>query len=194
MRAGELTVRLSWTEALRRLADARVLRLATLGADAGFPHLVPATFALHEGRVVIAVDHKPKRHQNLARLRNIEADDRVCALADAYTDDDWTRLWWVRADGRARILTGGAREAPLDALAAKYPQYVADRPTGPVIQITVERLSGWQYAGGAGADGGGRDAGDGRGSRDGRAGKDNGDERDDVDDGDDGDSGTDANV
>jgi PPOX class probable F420-dependent enzyme len=135
-------------EARRRLREARVLRLATVDAE-GTPHQVPATFAAYDDVLVIAVDQKPKRHQNLRRLRNIAANDRVCVLVDEYAED-WTQLWWVRADGLARVLQGPDREAPLDRLAAKYPQYVADRPGGPVIEIRVTRVTGWSYSDGEG--------------------------------------------
>ncbi|MEO3752641.1 TIGR03668 family PPOX class F420-dependent oxidoreductase [Streptomyces sp. B6B3] len=138
-------MRLPEAEARRRFARARVLRLATVSAD-GQPHLVPATFAAPaDDTLVIAVDQKPKRHHDLKRLRNIAANDRVSALVDAY-DEDWTRLWWARADGRAAILRGDDRAAPLTALAARYPQYRADRPTGPVIAITVHRWTAWAHA------------------------------------------------
>jgi PPOX class probable F420-dependent enzyme len=128
-------------EARARFAAARVLRLATADADAT-PHLVPATFAVQDDVVVIAVDHKPKRHQNLKRLRNIAENPLVTALVDQYADD-WTQLWWVRADGAARVLTDA--EEALDLLAEKYPQYRARRPDGPVIAIAVSRWSGWAY-------------------------------------------------
>jgi PPOX class probable F420-dependent enzyme len=131
-------------EARVRFVRARVLRLATADAE-GRPHQVPATFALADDRIVIAVDHKPKRHQNLRRLRNIAGNPRVCALVDHYADD-WAQLWWVRADGEARVLHGAARRLPLDWLAEKYPQYRADRPDGPVIEITVSRWTGWSFA------------------------------------------------
>lgn len=131
-------------EARKRFTRASVLRLATVDAR-GRPHQVPATFAVRADRVVIAVDHKPKRHQNLRRLRNIAENAQVCALVDHYADD-WTQLWWVRADGEARILDGVERGAPLDWLAEKYPRYRVDRPDGPVIEITVSRWTGWSFA------------------------------------------------
>ncbi|MCF3960904.1 TIGR03668 family PPOX class F420-dependent oxidoreductase [Streptomyces fuscigenes] len=104
-------MRLTEEEAGRRLGAARVLRLATVGPG-GAPHQVPATFACYAApgggtRIAIAVDHKPKRHRNLRRLRNIEERPRVCVLADEYSDD-WERLWWVRADGTARVLAAPA--------------------------------------------------------------------------------------
>lgn len=128
-------------QAREHFGRARVARLATVGAD-GRPHLVPITFALlGADTLVTAVDHKPKRTTALRRLANIAAHPAVAVLADHY-EDDWQRLWWVRADGMARV-----RETPdpgaLGALAARYPQYVEQSPTGPLIIIEVDRWSGW---------------------------------------------------
>jgi PPOX class probable F420-dependent enzyme len=127
------------------LAGSRVAVLATLTA-AGRPHLVPVTFALLGSVIVIAVDQKPKRTTDLARLRNIAADERVAVLAQHYAED-WSALWWVRADGRARVLPDLAdRAEPVRRLAAKYPQYQDAPPAGPVISIDVERWTGWSHA------------------------------------------------
>jgi PPOX class probable F420-dependent enzyme len=120
-------------------AAARVARLATVSAD-GAPHLVPVTFALHGDTVAIAVDHKPKRTTRLRRLRNIEANPRVSLLADHYTDD-WDQLWWVRADGTARVLP--SCDDQVGWLAAKYSQYADRPPTGPVILVDVTAWRGW---------------------------------------------------
>ncbi|MEU8355303.1 TIGR03668 family PPOX class F420-dependent oxidoreductase [Nonomuraea sp. NPDC048882] len=119
-----------------------VARLARIARD-GTPRVVPVTFALMGEHVVTAVDHKPKTTTNLARLRDIAANPAVSLLADHY-EDDWTRLWWVRADGRASIMADGEpRERALDALAAKYAQYRERRPEGPVILVEVSRWRGW---------------------------------------------------
>jgi PPOX class probable F420-dependent enzyme len=123
-----------------------VARLATIGPD-GAPQLVPISFALlGPDAIVSAVDHKPKRTQALQRLANIEADGRVCLLADHY-NDDWSQLWWVRADGTACVRTAGEapeqRAAALAALAARYPEYAHQPPAGPLIVISVHRWSGW---------------------------------------------------
>ena len=139
----------------QRFAAARVARLATVSA-AGEPHLVPVTFALlspadlevtSDGDstelIVFAVDHKPKSTTALRRLDNIAANPRVAFLADQY-DDDWTRLWWVRADGVAAVLAGQVRDTAIRALQVKYPQYGDVPPNGVVVGCAVERWSGWR--------------------------------------------------
>jgi PPOX class probable F420-dependent enzyme len=138
-------VTLTDADARARLAAARVARLATAD-EHGRPHVVPVTFAVAGDSLVIAVDHKPKRTLDLKRLRNIRANPRVAVLADHY-DDDWTRLWWVRADGAAAVVTDDAgRAEPVARLSAKYPQYRERPPEGPVIAIAIDAVSGWSYA------------------------------------------------
>jgi PPOX class probable F420-dependent enzyme len=124
------------------VGEARVARLATVGAD-GAPHLVPISFALVGDVVYHAVDHKPKRSHRLRRILNIEATGRVCVLVDAY-EEDWTRLWWVRLDGTGRVVIDPDEASrAVAALVARYPQYVARPPAGPVIAVDVTRWSGW---------------------------------------------------
>jgi PPOX class probable F420-dependent enzyme len=142
--------RIEEDEARRRFSDARVARLATVDPE-GRPHLVPVVFAVRGGDgIVMAVDRKPKSSQRLKRLHNIAVQPAVCLLADTY-DEDWERLWWVRADGGARTLPPeaparddrGEYEAALALLALKYPQYRGSPPDGPVVVVTVRRWSGW---------------------------------------------------
>jgi PPOX class probable F420-dependent enzyme len=119
-----------------------VARLATVGGP-GPPHLVPVTFVLHGDRIYSAVDSKPKTTRDLRRLRNIRAHPQVAVLADHY-EEDWSRLWWVRADGRASILDApGEMAAPIGLLAERYPQYGHSPPAGPVVCVLVRRWSGW---------------------------------------------------
>jgi PPOX class probable F420-dependent enzyme len=141
-------MRMPAAEARHRFAGAAVARLATV-TPAGHPHIVPVTFALDCGPVpgewiYTAVDDaKPKTTTELQRLRNIRAQPRVALLADHYAED-WTQLWWVRADGQAAVLESPAERAgPLRLLAARYPQYAAAPPPGPVITIRVDRWTGW---------------------------------------------------
>jgi PPOX class probable F420-dependent enzyme len=122
----------------QRLALARVGRLATVTA-AGRPHVVAVCFALHDGRIVTAVDAKPKATTALARLDNVRASGRASLLVDHY-DEDWSQLWWVRVDGAAEVIES---EQAIDALAAKYDQYRAARPAGPVIAIAPDRWRSW---------------------------------------------------
>ncbi len=123
-------------------AAARVARLATVNAAAR-PHLVPICFAVAGDTVFSAVDDaKPKRTPQLQRLRNIAANARVALLADEYDDADWSRLWWVRADGVARVLADAGDALAL--LCERYPQYAARPPAGPYIAVAVDRWTGWR--------------------------------------------------
>lgn len=126
-------------EARSRFAAARVARLATASAS-GVPHLVPVTFAVRGDQVVFAVDHKPKSSVALRRLRNIAENPAVCFLADGYAED-WSRLWWARADGHAQVLSPGAE--PVSWLVEKYEQYQARPPEHAVVLTEVHTWRGW---------------------------------------------------
>lgn len=117
--------------------------LATVGSD-GAPHVVPVVFAVSQGVVFTAVDAKRKTTHRLRRLANIAANPRVSLLVDHY-DEDWTQLWWVRADGTAQVHETGEQMAKgYGLLRAKYPQYDRIALDGPVVTITVTRWSGWR--------------------------------------------------
>jgi PPOX class probable F420-dependent enzyme len=125
-----------------RFAAARVARLAT-SAESGQPHLVPVVFGFADGIIYTAVDGKPKSSQKLRRLANITANPRVSVLVDHY-DEDWSQLWWVRADGTAVVHSDGDEfRRGITALRTKYPQYQSVSLNGPVIAITVERWQWW---------------------------------------------------
>ena len=126
-----------------RVAAARVARLATVGAG-GAPHLVPFCFVLDGDVLYSAVDQKPKSRARLRRFENAASEPRVCVLVDHY-EEDWSRLWWVRLEGRARELGPGAEAGrALELLGARYAQYRAAPPPGPVLRIGVEHWRGWQ--------------------------------------------------
>ena len=126
-------------EARARFASARVARLATVDGD-GRPHLVPIVFAVDGDQIYSVVDAKPKRTTALRRLANVRENPRVSLLVDHY-DEDWTALWWVRADGVADVLD--ASQAAVALLRDRYPQ---QRAVGSVLAVTVERWSGWSAA------------------------------------------------
>jgi PPOX class probable F420-dependent enzyme len=126
----------------RRVASAYVARLATVGAD-GRPHIVPICFALDEQTLYFAVDSKPKQTTNLKRLRNIAANPAISVLVDHY-EADWDKLWWVRLDGVARVVTDdGEVKKALRRLAARYSQYRATTPAGPVVAVAIAGMTGW---------------------------------------------------
>jgi PPOX class probable F420-dependent enzyme len=138
------------------LGPARQAVLATIAAD-GRPRLVPICFVLDAAQPILytPIDEKPKRESDplaLARIRDITADPRVSVLVDRW-DEDWSRLAWLRASGRAVVLDPTA-DADADehghavaALRAKYPQYATHRlETRPLIRVTLESVTTWGSA------------------------------------------------
>jgi PPOX class probable F420-dependent enzyme len=131
------------------LGVARRAVLATIAAD-GHARLVPICFVVDAAGPVLytPLDDKPKSVDDpwsLARVRDISRDDRVSVLVDRW-DEDWTRLAWLRLDGRATLLAPSEAAHPgiVAALRAKYPQYAThgldDRP---LVAITIERATRW---------------------------------------------------
>jgi PPOX class probable F420-dependent enzyme len=124
----------------RRVAQARVGRLATITPN-GRPHIVPVCFAVDGDRIISVVDHKPKTTNQLARIANIRAHPAVSLIIDQY-DEDWDQLWWIRIDGRARIV-----ELDDDIAAPVYEkyrgQYGLSTLPGPAIVISIDRWVGW---------------------------------------------------
>lgn len=133
-------------EARRRFATGRVAYLATLRRD-GSAALVPIVFEVADDRIVSIVDAKPKGSRELARLRHIRRDPRVTLLVDHY-EDDWSRIWWARAEGIARVVEAGPeRDDALRPLRAKYPQYATlDDPFGDAVIVEVRRWLGWAFS------------------------------------------------
>ncbi len=128
-------------EARRRFEAADVARLATVDERAR-PHLVPIVFVLARETIYSVVDAKPKRTTDLQRLRNVRANPRAAVLVDHYDASDWSALWWVRADGTARVLEPSEPEArcAVGLLADRYPQ---QRAVGAVLAIDTERWWHW---------------------------------------------------
>jgi PPOX class probable F420-dependent enzyme len=137
------------------LESARRAVLATIAPD-GHPRLVPICFVVTGEPPILytPIDDKPKRTDDplaLARVRDIRADPRVTLLVDRW-DEDWTRLAWLRCEGRAYLPEpGGApteHAAVVAALRLKYAQYETHRlEERPLIQIRLERVVGWGIRG-----------------------------------------------
>jgi PPOX class probable F420-dependent enzyme len=130
----------SWAAAL--LSEARVARLGLLDEE-DLPRVLPVTFVVWEGAVWSAIDRKPKRVEEPARVRRLRRRPSATLLVDRY-DDDWSRLEWVELRGPVSIEPIGPA---LEALAAKYPQYVDERPQGPLLRLVPERCACWRAAG-----------------------------------------------
>lgn len=129
-------------EARHRFSEARVAVLATITSD-GHAHLVPCCCVLVADTVYSAVDAKPKSTLALRRLDNLRANPAASLLVHHYAED-WSTLWWVRADGLGRLVdTEGERSRALEVLAAKYSQYEEALPPGEVWALEVERWRAW---------------------------------------------------
>jgi PPOX class probable F420-dependent enzyme len=124
------------------LTSSRVARLGLLD-DRGAPRVLPVTFAMAEGRIWSAIDRKPKRTEEPARLRFLRRDPRAALTVDRYSDD-WEQLAWVQVLGRVVILDAGKGEAGLDALRAKYEPYREEPPPGPLLALQPERYLWWR--------------------------------------------------
>jgi PPOX class probable F420-dependent enzyme len=126
----------------RRFASSPVARLATVRPD-GRPHVVPCVFVLVGETIYTAVDVKPKRSTRLQRVANLRAEPRCALLVDHY-ERDWSRLWWVRADGRAEVVEQPPPDHPgISALVARFPQYREEPPSGPLLVVNVDHWTGW---------------------------------------------------
>jgi hypothetical protein len=143
-------VRLDAAAALARLADHHHGVLGTVHPERGVD-LVPVVFAVAGGHVGIPVDVvKPKASTSLQRERNLAADPRASLLVEGWDPDDWSRLWWVRAELRA-VATGEpgvvvVADELVEALARAVPQY-RDQPFARVLVFRIAGTAGWTASG-----------------------------------------------
>ena len=107
------------------------------------PRVLPVAFAVFEDALWSAIDRKPKRSAEPARLRRLRRRPEAALLVDAYSDD-WSRLGWVELSGRVSILDADDAGDALEALAAKYPQYRAEPPPGPLLRLAPEHFACWR--------------------------------------------------
>lgn len=133
-----------WASAL--LEGERVGRLGFVD-DADRPRVLPITFAVADGAVWSAIDDKPKRRAEPARVGWLTRRPEAALCVDVY-HDDWSRLAWVQLLGRVDVLPVTAGGAGLDALVDRYPAYRSRRPPGPLMRLSVERALSWRAADG----------------------------------------------
>jgi PPOX class probable F420-dependent enzyme len=140
-------MRLAEDEALARLAAHDHAILCTVHAERGVDAVPVAYVVDDDGYVGVPVDLvKPKTSLRLQRERNLEADPRATLLVEHWSADDWSQLWWVRAELRWESDDDADRAATLAAqLAARYPQY-RDQPFARVLVLRIVALTGWTAA------------------------------------------------
>ena len=134
--------------ALELLEQAPVARLGLLDDDAD-PRVLPITFALSDGYLWSAIDHKPKRRTDPARLRFIRRHPRVAVTVDRYSDE-WEQLAWLQLLGVATVIDAEREPEAVAALRDRYPQYRDRPPGGPLIRVEVVRTLSWRAASPAG--------------------------------------------
>lgn len=137
-------MRLAQDEARARLATHDHGILCTVHAERGVD-AVPVAYAVDEdGYVGVPVDRvKPKTSSRLQRERNLEADPRATLLVEHWDREDWSRLWWVRAELRWQRDASASRATALAGrLAERYPQY-RDKPFVRVLVLRIVGVAGW---------------------------------------------------
>jgi PPOX class probable F420-dependent enzyme len=121
------------------LDSERVARLALLD-ERDLPRVLPVVFAVWEGAVWSAIDRKPKRSAEPARVRRLRRRPEAALLVDRY-DEDWSRLAWLELRGDVSVEPAGPA---LEALTARYPQYRAEPPPGPLLRLAVTDAVWWR--------------------------------------------------
>ena len=133
-------MRLAEDDARARLAAHDHGILCTVHAERGVD-AVPVVYAVDDdGYVGVPVDRvKPKASSRLQRERNLEADPRGTLLVEHWDRDDWSQLWWVRAELR---FEGDAAPALAARLAERFEQY-RDQPFDRVLLLHIVGITGW---------------------------------------------------
>ncbi len=135
-------MRLTEEDARARLVAADHGVLSTVHADRGVD-AVPAVYAVDGEWLGIPVDRvKAKSSTRLQRARNLETDPRAVLLVEQWDREDWSRLWWVRAQLRWAP-DAGVGERLGDLLAERFTQY-RERPFSDVLVLRVVDVTGWQ--------------------------------------------------
>jgi PPOX class probable F420-dependent enzyme len=111
--------------------------------DTERPRVLPITYAVHDRAIWSAIDRKPKRTGEPARIRYLRCRPDAALIVDRYSDD-WAKLAWVQIMGRVAVHTVTEATGAADALAAKYEQYASEPPPGPLLRLAPERILCWR--------------------------------------------------
>ena len=140
-------MRLDHSEALARVVGADHGVFCTAHPERG-TDAVPIVFAIANECLAFPIDTvKPKSSTQLQRMRNLESDPRATLLVQHWDKNDWSTLWWVRAELRWIPAPSVEDVKTLEAkLIAKYEQYL-DQPFVDIHVFRIERLTGWSAGG-----------------------------------------------
>lgn len=135
-------------EAQKRLVAAGHGVLSTMHPDRGVD-AVPVVYAAVGDLVGVPVDRiKPKSSTRLRRQVNLEADPRAALLIEHWDRDDWSKLWWVRAELRYESAEAPDHPAAKDlaaSLVKNFPQYrdQSNQPFAAILVLRTASLTGW---------------------------------------------------
>lgn len=136
-------MKLTEQQALSRLAAHDHGVLSTVhpvrGVDA-----VPVVYSVAEGFVGVPIDRvKPKTSLRLQRQTNLQADPRATLLIEHWDRNDWSQLWWVRAELRYDASAPDDISTTLTAqLSTTFKQY-HDQPFADILTLRIVAASGW---------------------------------------------------
>jgi len=121
--------------------------LGTLHPERGVD-LTPIVYATDGEFLGSPVDLvKKKSSLRLQRERNLESDPRATLLIEQWDRDDWSRLWWVRAELKWVGEDRGRRAETLAArLAESYVQY-RHKPFARMLVFEIVGATGWTASG-----------------------------------------------
>lgn len=117
------------------------------------PYATPVVFILHNGKIYVPLDQKPKAVSisKLKRVKNIQENPKVCFLVHHY-DEDWTRLWFVMISGYATLVNGSLETIRTELktihnkFLSKYSQYNKISVGNFYIRIRINKTAYWKYA------------------------------------------------
>lgn len=141
---GTQAMRLNEEAARSRLGEHVHGVFCTLHPSRG-PDPQPVVYSVSDdGYVGVPIDRvKPKASSRLQREENLAGDPRGALLVEHWDPEDWSRLWWVRADVKhVDDPPSSVTDDLADRLARTVPQY-ADKPFHRILVCRIVKVTGW---------------------------------------------------
>ncbi len=133
--------------AARRLSESAHGVLCTVDATHGV-RPEPCVFASEGSLLAFAVEAiKERSAPTMVCETNLAADPRASLLVEQWDPEDWTKLWWVRAELRHVVEPGPADlEVLARNLSGRIEQF-EDRPFDRLVVLEVVAVTGWTATG-----------------------------------------------